>query len=68
MKEYIENVLHQDIQIVPYEEVQRLPLALKGGFRFFLMSINGQNVLVAAPAQKSSLPEMRKQQRPAEVY
>lgn len=68
MKEYIENVLHQDIQIVPYEEAQRLPLALKGGFRFFLMSINGQDVLVATPAQKSSLPELRKQQRQLEVY
>ena len=68
MKEYIETILHQSIEIVPYEEIQRLPLALRSGFRFFIITIRGQKALIASPAQKISLPTLRKQQHQLELY
>ncbi len=68
MKEYIETVLHQNIQISPYEEVQRMPLALRSGFHFYVMNIGGQDALVAAPDQKIPFPTLRKQHRQLEMY
>lgn len=68
MKNYIEAILHQDVQILPYEKITRLPLAYRSGFRFSRMFIGGQEVLIAAPLEKLSLSILRKQHRQIEIY
>ena len=68
MKDYIEAILHQDVQILPYEKITRLPLAYRSGFHFSRMFIGGQEALIAAPLENLSLSILRKQHRQIEIY
>ena len=68
MKDYIEAILHQDVQILPYEKITRLPLSYRSGFHFSRMFIGGREVLIAAPVEKLSLSILRKQHRQIEIY
>ena len=42
MKEYIENILHRDVQIIPMQDERKLPLAYKSGYELSRMIIGGQ--------------------------
>ena len=68
MKEYIENILHQEVIITPYEDVQRLPLAYRSNYTFNMLAIAGQEVLLAMPLERLSLAMLRKQHHQIEVY
>lgn len=68
MKEYIETILHQNIQLIPYEEQYKLPLAYRNAYHLNRMIINGQEALLAAPVEKIPLATLRKQYRQMAVY
>lgn len=63
MKDYLEKVLHQDVQLAEFEDGQRLPLACRNAFHLCLMGLNGRKFLVATPLEDMNLTELRKQQR-----
>ena len=68
MKEYIENILHRDVQIIPMQDERKLPLAYKSGYELSRMIIGGQEALIARPKEKIPLVTLRKQQRQMEIY
>lgn len=68
MREYIEEILHQDIEIVPYEDVQTLPLSYRSGYDLYRMTVGGREALIAAPKSRISLVSLRKQQRQMVIY
>lgn len=68
MKEYIEKILHQDVQISPYADLNRLPLSYKTGYDLKLMTVGEQNALLAAPMEKTPLAVLRKQQHQMTIY
>ena len=68
MKEYIEKILHQNVQILPYEDKNRLPLSYRKGYDLKLITIGGQNALLAAPIERTPLVVLRKQQHQLMVY
>lgn len=68
MEEYIENVLHQDVQIEPYQDMERLPLSYRSGYDLSHMIISGQEAIVAVPAEKTPLATLRKQHHQMEMY
>ena len=38
MKDYVEKILHQDVQISPYTDMGRLPLSYRSGYDLNLMT------------------------------
>ena len=68
MKEYIEKILHRDVQITPYEDLGRLPLAYRNGYDVKILTIGSQKALLAAPVQRVPLAVLRKQYRQMEIY
>ena len=68
MKEYIEKILHRDVLIEPYRDVERLPLSYRSGYELSRMTIGGQEALVAVPVEKTPLATLRKQQHQMEIY
>ena len=68
MKEYIEKILHQDVQISPYEDVHKLPLAYKNCYDISRMTIGERDALLAAPVDKTPLVTLRKQQQQMTLY
>lgn len=67
-EEYIERILHQDVEIIPYTDITKLPLVYRKSYDLKLMMIGAQNVLLAEPAQKIPLVTLRKQHRQLMVY
>ncbi len=45
MNEYIEKILHQDVKISAYEDIQKLPLAYQSSYELNRMTIGVQEVL-----------------------
>ena len=68
MKEYIEAILHQNIQLIPYEEQHKLPLAYRNAYHLNRMIINGHEALLAAPVERIPLATLRKQYRQMVAY
>ena len=68
MIEYIEKILHQAVQITPYEDKQRLPLAYRNEYDLYRMTIGEQEALLAAPIDRVPLVSLRKQQQQMTVY
>ena len=68
MKEYIEKILHQDVQISPYTDMDRLPLSYRSSYDLKLMTVGGQITLLAAPVEKTPLAALRKQQHQLMIY
>lgn len=67
MKEYIEKILHQNVQVIPYEEKQKLPLIFQSAYSLNRMIIGSQEVLLAAPIERPSLVNLRKHHKQMEV-
>ncbi len=63
MKEFIEDTLHQQINMNEYQKTDKLPLALKGYFYLYTMEINGQVCLLAKPKEEADLAVLRRSQR-----
>ena len=68
MKEYIANILHQDVQMEPYRDMERLPLSFRSGYDLSHMTIGRQEAIVAVPTEKIPLATLRKQQHQMEMY
>lgn len=68
MKEYIEKILHRDVQISPYADISRLPLSYRSSYDLKLLTVGGQDALLAAPIEKTPLAALRKQQHQLMVY
>jgi len=60
MSEYLSEVLHIEISRKKYADAEKLPLILRGQFRFDLLSVNSVECLAAAPKENISLPAMKK--------
>ena len=63
MREYIESILHQDVLITHFDAAGKLPLAYNGLYELKLITINNRDALLAAPVEKVSLTDLRKQQQ-----
>mgnify|MGYP000127036770 CR=1 FL=1 len=68
MKTYIESVLHQEIQLKPYNETSRLPLAYRSGYNLMILVAEDVECLLAKPKETTNLSLLRKQQRQLEIY
>lgn len=67
-KEYIEKILCQNVQILPYKNIEGLPLIIKNSYVLNQMLIGTQIILLAAPIEKISLVTLRKQYHQLSVY
>jgi len=63
LKAFIEEILHQDIEIIEYKDNDRLPLVIRGEYLLYTMVIGGQTCILAEPKQEFGLASLRKQQR-----
>lgn len=67
MKEYIEKTLHQEIQLAPFKEINKLPLIIMKNFDFYQMDIMNQLCVLAIPNKNIHLMELRKYYRKIEM-
>ena len=68
LKEYLEAILHREVQITQYENSELLPLSITGAYDLCLLTIGGLTALIASPREKASLVAIRKHQRQMTVY
>ena len=68
MQEYIEKILHQDVQLTPYEEINELPLIYRSVYDLKKMIVSSQEALLAAPVEKIPLAALRKHQHQMSLY
>ncbi len=66
MKEFIENTLHQKIEITPYRKIKIFPLVLRVNYEFYQMEIMNQYCMLAKPKDNTGLLVLRKQYRQIE--
>lgn len=66
MKQFIEDILHQQVEIRTYENANNLPLVLRGNYNLFVLIMNGQSCILAEPIEDLGLATLRKQQRKLE--
>ena len=67
MFEYIEKVLHSNIECSDYEKSEGLPLYITGAFDLFNLRIGNNKMLIAVPHADINLATLRKQQRRIEA-
>ena len=67
MKEYLEQVLHQEIQLKEFRDIKKLPLIYQKQYRYYLAHIINQEFLVAEPTEDIHLSSLRKQHRQLEM-
>ncbi len=63
MKATIERLLHSACQEMEFSETDRLPLFLKGAYRFSIMQVLSVQFLAVAPVEKINLATMRKHRK-----
>ena len=68
MKEYIEKIIHREVQIFPYQDEHKVPLTYRSSYDLNSMVICGLQTLIAKPREKTPLVDLRKQQRQMEIY
>ncbi|MBR4489871.1 hypothetical protein IKP13_04485 [bacterium] len=68
MKEYLEKILHQTVDLSDFEELNRLPLIYRGSFRFYMAETNNLKFLIAVPVDETNLSILRRQQKQIEFY
>lgn len=67
MKEYLEKILHQEVGLSDYSELNRLPLIYRGSFQFYVAETNNLKFLIAVPVDETNLSILRRQQKQIEV-
>ena len=67
MFEYIEEVLHRDIEYSSYEKSKGLPLYITGAYDLYNLKIENNDMLIAVPHKEINLSLLRKQHRMIEV-
>jgi len=68
MEKYLEAVLHQDVDILPFTDTRKLPLAYRSRYRLSEMSIAGQGAVLVEPVEQEPLAAIKKQHRQLEIY
>lgn len=68
MIEFLEDVLHINLDISKYSDTDKLPLVLQGSFNLFVINMNGERFILAEPKENLGLATLRKQQRRLEKF
>jgi len=68
MKEYLEAILHQDVDIYPFTDTGKLPLAYRNRYILSNVVISGQIALLVEPVEHETLSVIKKQHRQLEHY
>ena len=68
MKNYLEAVLHQDVDIHPFTDTRKLPLAYRNSFLLSNVVISGQIALLVKPIEHETLSVLKKQHGQLELY
>ena len=68
MKNYLEAVLHQDVNIQPFTDTRKLPLAYRNRYMLSNMVIAGQGTVLVEPLEHEPLAAIKKQHRQLELY
>ena len=68
MKNYLEAVLHQDVDIHPFTDTRKLPLAYRNRYMLSNMLIAGQETVLVEPVEHEPLSVIKKQHRQLELY
>lgn len=68
MKEYLENILHQPVEVSDFNELNKLPLVYRGSFSFHVAETDGSKFLIVVPIDGTNLTDLRRQQRQIEIY
>ncbi|MHB8964237.1 MAG: hypothetical protein ACYC5K_13905, partial [Saccharofermentanales bacterium] len=61
MIDYIEKLLHINVDLSPFNEADNLPLYLRGAYEFSILSLAGVHCLLAKPKEFTNLATLRKQ-------
>ena len=68
MKNYLEAVLHQDVDIHPFNDKRKLPLVYRGRYILSNMVIAGQKTVLVEPIEHEPLAILKKQHKQLELY
>lgn len=68
MKEYLEQVIHQNIDEKQYENINNLPLGCRNVFDLSVMKMGQIEFLLASPLEDMNLTELRKMRMRLESY
>lgn len=60
MKEYLEKVLHRDVQLSAYADMPKLPLVYRNAVRIHVLNIDEQECLLIEPRETMALQDLRK--------
>ena len=60
MKDFIEKVLHQKINIADYKETKELPLIFTGSYKLYSLEVFNQSCIVAELISDIGLASVRK--------
>lgn len=63
MKTFVENILHQKVELNKYEKIENLPLIFRTNYEIYTMEIGVQHCLLIKPSEESGLVTLRKQQK-----
>ena len=68
LKEYLERILHKNIEERPYQNKEDLPLGCRNAFELTILTVDQQEFLLAAPLEDMNLTELRKMRLRVERY
>lgn len=68
VKEYLEQVMHQSIDVYKYINTKNIPLGCRNAFALNIVKIGQQKFLLAAPVEEMNLTELRKMRIQLERY
>lgn len=68
MKNYLEAVLHQGVDIHPFNDKGKLPLAYRGRYILSNMVIAGQGTVLVEPVEHQPLASLKKKHKQLELY
>lgn len=60
MKEYLEKVLHREVQITDFADMAKLPLIYRNSISIYVLRIDEQVCLLIDPEDAMTLPDLRK--------
>lgn len=68
MKKYLEAILHQEVDIHPFSDIRKLPLAYRNRYIFSNVLISGQMAVLVEPLEHEPLSVIKQQHRQLELY
>ena len=67
MFEYLEEILHKNVEIDKFDRSDHLPLTISAAYDFYIFRTGNDDMLLAVPGAEISLSELRRQHRRIEV-